>query len=116
MPKRKSEIAIWIKNNETNELRQKKRGPNPKGIWVRGYKDQTGTFVEGTPPIAPKGKPGRPRKIATASSRTIRKSISIPSGSGMSGEIEKIVQRELEKRLKMAKAAAIDAFTRALEI
>jgi hypothetical protein len=80
-----------------------------------GFLDSAGEFKAGDPPKrrgrrrrrGNRGLPGR-RPGRPAGSTTVR--------TGGLTEIEHIVRREVETRLKRAKAAAMDAFDRALGV
>ncbi|HYF50402.1 MAG TPA: hypothetical protein VEJ63_13415 [Planctomycetota bacterium] len=105
-------IKLARKHKETGKVEARPRGRRHPD-YEYGYQDEAGEFQAGDPPTRRRrrrrGRPAgsRVRRIETSS----RKSAS----SGLS-EIEQIVAREVETRLKRAKAAALEAFNRALGV
>jgi hypothetical protein len=96
-----------VRKLDTGKVIARPRGRCPAGA-VNGYEDESGAFKEGNPPKkrGRRGKRGRPKG---SSNKVVTK-----SGGGLS-EIEAIVRREVNTRLKTARAAAIAAFNKALE-
>jgi len=104
------EIKLVRKHKESGNVEGRSRGRRHLD-YVYGYMDAAGEFQAGDPPARRRRRRGRP-----AGSRVRRVEVSSRSTSGLSGlsEIEQIVAREVESRLKRAKAAALEAFNQAL--
>jgi len=101
------EIKLVRKHKESGNVEGRSRGRRHLD-YVYGYMDAAGEFQAGDPPARRRRRRGRP-----AGSRVRRVEVSSRSTSGLS-EIEQIVAREVESRLKRAKAAALEAFNQAL--
>jgi hypothetical protein len=87
------------------------RGRAPAGA-VNGYVDASGEFAEGNPrKKRRKGKRGRPAGIKN---QAMPKTNGNSADKGGLSQIEQIVQREVDQRLKAAAAAAIKAISNAL--
>lgn len=102
-----SEIKLARRHKESGEISPRKRG-RPHPDFELGYVDAAGEFKAGNPPKRRRrrGRPaGSGRPAGVVSPRT--------AGRGL-GEIEQIVRREVDTRLKAAREAAISAFNRAL--
>ncbi len=102
------EIKLVRRHRESGEIGPRKRGrPSPE--FENGYVDEKGDFKPGDPRRRRRrrGRRGPGRPAATPRAKV--------HNNGL-GEIESIVRREVDSRLKAAKAAAIDAFTRALRV
>lgn len=99
------------KNKETGAIEPRQRGrPNPN--FDQGYTDQDGTFFLGNPPKS--HRVGRPPQNAVAATAALS-----GSGSGMgkaSADFERIIQRELQNRMKRAASVAMYAFKRSLGV
>ena len=114
--KAKGEIKLVRRNIKSGEISARKRG-RPGPDFETGYLDAAGDFQAGDPPKRrgrrgrkPGPKPGRkPGRPAGSGSKAV-------GSSGLSTEIEAIVRRELDTRLKLARAAAIAAFNKALDL
>ena len=113
------------RNLKSGEVEARKRGrPHPE--FENGYLDESGEFKAGEP-RKKKGKPGRPKgssnKTRSAKSAPKKKGKrGRPAGSGKKSagragglsEIEAIVRREVDARLRVAREAAVAALKSAL--
>jgi hypothetical protein len=102
-------VKLVRRHKESGEISARKRG-RPHPDYETGYLDADGQFKPGNPRGGGRrrrrGRPaGRPTRRATTAGRK-------PAG-GLN-EIESIVRREVDSRLRAAKAAALEAFNRAL--
>lgn len=102
-------FTLVRKSKATGAIEPRKAG-RPHPDYEYGYTDKDNNFHAGEPPST-KRKPGRP---AGSASKPGRKPGRKP-GSGLN-EIESIVQKEVDSRLRMAHAAAINAFSSALNL
>jgi hypothetical protein len=117
MPRKKAgksdiEVKLARKHTESGAISERPRGrPSPE--YVNGYLigDE---FHEGNPPKkrGRKGRGGRPKGSVN---KIVRTGNGIKNAGGLN-EIEKIVRREVEMRLKAAKSAALKAFDKALGV
>jgi hypothetical protein len=104
-------IKLVRRNIKTGDISARKRG-RPGPDFETGWVDGDGTFHSGNPRRGrrrgrkPGRKPGRPAGVRRGAGR-------MQAGGGLS-EIEKIVRREVDSRLKAAREAAISAFNTAL--
>lgn len=115
------------RNVKSGEVEARKRG-RPHPDFENGYLDESGEFKAGEPKKK-KGKPGRPK--GSSNKATPAKSVAkkkgkrgrpagsknkkaAATGAGGLSEIEAIVQREVEARLRLAREAAVAALSRAL--
>ena len=110
-----SEINLVRRHKEKGTIEPRPRGrQNPE--YEYGYISGTdeSTFAAGDPPK----RRGRKRRGRPAGSRNRAPRQSGGNGRSTAGlsEIERIVAREVESRLKQAKAAALTAFERALGV
>ncbi|HYG73516.1 MAG TPA: hypothetical protein VEK08_00685 [Planctomycetota bacterium] len=100
-------LSLARRHIESGEISPRKRG-RPAPGYELGYIDAEGNFQPGQPPSTRKRRrrgPGRP-----AGSKNFR------TNNGVSSEIERIVVREVESRLKAAKTAALQALSDALNV
>lgn len=107
------EIKLVRRNTKSGEISARKRG-RPGPDFEIGYLDAAGDFKAGDPPKRrgrrgrkPGPKPGRRPGRPVGSGRKA-------GGAGGLSEIELIVRREVDARLKAAREAAISAFNKAL--
>jgi hypothetical protein len=106
------DIKLVRKHRETGDISPRKRG-RPSPDFEVGYLDAGGDFKAGDPPKRRGGKRrgGRPK----GSKNKVRATAAKVNGRGLN-EIESIVRREVETRLKNAKLAALRAFDKALGV
>jgi len=107
------EIKLVRRNTKSGEISVRKRG-RPGPDFEVGYLDAAGEFQAGDPPKRrgrrgrkPGPKPGGKRGRPVGSGRKA-------AATGGLSEIEMIVRREVDARLKAAREAAIGAFNKAL--
>lgn len=100
------------RNIKSGEISARKRG-RPGPDFEAGYLDAAGEFHPGDPRRRgrrrgrkPGRKPGRPAGMGRKAG----------SAAGGLSEIELIVRREVESRIKRAREAAIAAFNKALNV
>jgi hypothetical protein len=103
--------AKLVRKLSNGKIEARKRGRAPIGA-INGYLDSDGSFVEGNPRKARKGKRGRP-KGSVNKPKTMGKPATRTGGLS---EIELIIKREVATRLIEAKKAAIEAFTRVIGV
>ena len=113
MAKRKMKASVKKvrRNIKSGAIEARKRG-RPHPDYEIGYLDAAGEFHAGNP-TRRKGKRGRP-KGSVAKKSTGTASIKRAVGAGGLGQIEAIVRREVDVRLKVARDAAIVAISKAL--
>ena len=102
------EVKLVRRHKESGEMSPRKRG-RPHPDFELGYVDAGGQFQAGNPPKRRRRR-GRPVGSGKAMGRP-----RVASAGGLV-EIEQIVRREVDSRLKAAKEAAISAFNRALGV
>ena len=113
-------LKLVRRNVKSGDVEARKRGrPHPE--FENGYLDEAGEFHAGEPKKK-KGKRGRPKgssnktKKAAGASKGKKKGKTGPrtvAAAGLS-EIEAIVRREVDARLRVAREAAVKAITHAL--
>lgn len=91
-----------VRRNKTTGVVEARRQGRPHPDFENGYLDVSGQFVAGNP-FKEKRKVGRPKRTEVVQLH----------GSGI-GEIEAIIQREVQTRLNAAKEAAIKTFQQTL--
>jgi hypothetical protein len=100
-----------VRRMSDGKIEARARGRAPAGA-VNGYVDASGNFTEGNPrKNRRKGKRGRP---AGVKNQVLPKTNGKSAAKGGLSQIEQIVQREVDQRLKAAAAAAIQAISDAL--
>jgi hypothetical protein len=111
------EIKLVRRNTKSGEISARKRG-RPGPDFEIGYLDAAGEFKAGDPPKRrgrrgrkPGPKPGA--KLGRRPGRPVGSGRKAGGAGGLS-EIELIVRREVDARLKAAREAAIGAFNKAL--
>jgi hypothetical protein len=110
MPKAKAGIKLVRRHIKSGDLSARKRG-RPGPDFEIGWVDGDGEFHSGNPRRGrrrgrkPGPKPGRKAGLRGIGGAR--------AGGGLS-EIERIVRREVETRLKAAREAALSAFNNAL--
>ena len=114
-------LKLARRNLKSGDVEARKRGrPHPE--FENGYLDEAGEFHAGEPKKK-KGKRGRPKGSANKAKKVAGKpgkkkgksgprSINV-AAAGLS-EIEAIVRREVDARLRVAREAAVKAITHAL--
>ena len=112
------------RNVKSGEVEARKRG-RPHPDFENGYLDESGEFKAGDPKKK-KGKPGRPKgssnkKPAKAAKTKGKRGRPVGSGKKAGGkvagglsQIEAIVRREVDARLRVAREAAVAALNHAL--
>lgn len=106
-------IKLVRRERKSGDISARKRGrPNP--AFENGYLDESGAFVAGNPPKR-RGRKGRWGRRPGRPVGSTNAAVAARSAGGL-GEIERIVRREVELRLRAAKEAALSAFNRALGV
>jgi hypothetical protein len=110
------QVKLVRRHRESGAMEPRRPG-RPHPDYELGYVDESGNFQAGNP-VKRKGRRGRPagsKNVAPGLKRGPGRPPASAAGSGLS-QIEQIVRREVESRLKSAREAAIAAFTRALGV
>lgn len=112
-------IKLVRRHTKSGEISARKRG-RPGPDFEVGYLDAAGEFKAGDPP---KRRRRRGRKPGPKAGAMTGRKPGRPVGSGRKAaaagglnEIELIVRREVDTRLKAAREAAIAAFNKALDL
>ncbi len=109
-------VAKLVRKNKTTNVIEPRKPGRPHPDYEYGYLDAQGAFHQGDP-VAKKRKPGRP---AGSVNKAGRIDLNVKFGRKAKGQgldaIGEIVAQEVKSRLQEAKAAAIDAFTKALDV
>ena len=103
-------VRLVRRNQATGEITPRKPG-RPAKDWENGSLDASGKFIAGKPPK--QVKRGRRKVVAAPPKRVVVVGKAPVSGLG---QIETIIAREVQKRLAVAKDAAMRAFVEALGI
>jgi hypothetical protein len=107
----KAAVRKVRRNKKTGAIEARKRG-RPHPDFEIGYLDESGEFHAGNP-TRRRGKRGRPKGSVNVAKRGRPSMKHAVNASGL-GQIEAIVRREVDLRLKVARDAAIVAISKAL--
>ena len=106
-------FKLVVRDKKSGDFSPRKRGRPSPDVEV-GYLDAGGKFKHGNP----RKRRGRRRKAAAVSvplNGRVRRGRAPAPRPGLS-EIDRIVRREVESRLRRAKDAALKALDRALDV
>ena len=106
-------VKLARRHRESGEVSERKRG-RPHPDFELGYLDADGAFQVGNPPKR-RGRRRRGRGPGRPAGRPVgRPAGAVAARAGGLSEIEQIVRREVDRRVRDARAAAIAAISKAL--